>query len=341
MISAVILVCLLLLVYVQVHNSQKFEWGTFWKETRNLNWWCIFAAAALIHFNYILRALRWAVFLRPIKTDVSAWRLIPSQIIGFTGLALLGRPGELIRPYLVSKREQLTFSSQLAVWTVERLFDLGSIGVLLAINVMVSPLIKEMPSHGKLMAAAFLLLGGVTAGGIFAYIIRRSGPSVAAIVEKFIGRLSPNLGKKIATKIIAFGDGLHTVKDAASFAVLSLYSIVIWIMIVVAYLLVARAYPDIVSRMSLRTTVSFTILLLGCSVAGSMIALPAVGGGPQLATISAMVYLFKFPQELATSCGIMFWLTTFASVIPTGLAISRFEHVSLTNVSQETATEGN
>ena len=39
---------------------------------------------------------------------------------------MLGRAGEMIRPYIIAKKERLTFTSQVAVWGVERIFDMGS-----------------------------------------------------------------------------------------------------------------------------------------------------------------------------------------------------------------------
>ena len=69
------------------------------------------------------------------RREVSAVALIPPTLIGFTGLALLGRPGELIRPYLIARRTNLTFSSQLAVWAVERIFDIGGFTVLLVLAI--------------------------------------------------------------------------------------------------------------------------------------------------------------------------------------------------------------
>jgi glycosyltransferase 2 family protein len=93
------------------------------------------------------------------------------------------------------------------------------------------------------------------------------------------------------------------------------------------------------------------MLIMGSSMVGSMLQLPAVGGGTQLATISMMVHGFtadKFanpalalnvPIELATSAGILLWLVTFVSVVPLGLAIAHREHVSLRELSQEAERE--
>jgi len=67
---------------------------------------------------------------------------------------------------------------------------------------------------------------------------------------------------------------------------------------------------------------------------GSMLQLPAVGGGSQLATISMLSSGFHVEHELAVSCGMMLWAITFMSVIPIGLAIARHEHVSIRAVAQ-------
>src|SRR5262249_57578341 len=57
-------------------------------------------------------------------------------MIGFTAVALLGRPGEFIRPFLIGRKEGLGMSSQLAVWVVERLFDIGAFALIMAVNVI-------------------------------------------------------------------------------------------------------------------------------------------------------------------------------------------------------------
>jgi len=54
----------------------------------------------------VLRAVRWKALSAAVRPDVSIVKLIAPTVIGFTGLALLGRPGELIRPYLIAKQEK-------------------------------------------------------------------------------------------------------------------------------------------------------------------------------------------------------------------------------------------
>jgi hypothetical protein len=81
-------------------------------------------------------------------------------------------------------------------------------------------------------------------------------------------------------------------------------------------------------------TLPHEVVLMGSSMVGSMLQLPAVGGGSQLATISMLSSGFHVEHELAVSCGMMLWAVTFMSVIPPGLAIARHEHVSIRAVAE-------
>src|SRR5260370_41863974 len=97
----------------------------FWQQFRFVSVGHIVAVIALIYATYWVRAVRWAMFVSPTK-KVSAASLLGSQFIGFTAIALFGRLADLTRPYLVARRVGLSLSSQLAVYTIERMFDLGA-----------------------------------------------------------------------------------------------------------------------------------------------------------------------------------------------------------------------
>src|SRR5207248_6573071 len=85
--------------------------------------------------------------------------------------------------------------------------------------------------------------------------------------------------------------------------------------------------------------ISHVLLLMGFSMIGSVVQLPAVGGGSQLAVISALQVVYGIPPELAVSCGIVLWLVTFMACIPVGLWCAHREHVSLRKVSAESQAE--
>src|SRR6266478_9090443 len=144
LVYAVVFLVLVVLVYLQFRTWKNFDWARFW-ETRPKDWAHVAHGVALIYLAYVVRAIRWKIFLKPVRPEASAWSLVAPTIIGFTGLALLGRPGELIRPYLIARRQNLSFSSQLGVWAVERIFDFGAFTVLLVSAILVSAGPRSLP----------------------------------------------------------------------------------------------------------------------------------------------------------------------------------------------------
>jgi uncharacterized protein (TIRG00374 family) len=415
--TAVVLLVLGVLVYFQVQHWRAFDWGRFRAETAGISVPHIIFAFALIYLTYFLRAVRWKVFLKPI-CKARARDLLGPTFIGFTGLALLGRPGEFVRPYMIAKKENVSLSSQIGVWTVERIFDIGAFAVLMTVNVFLPGSIQSNPYIGKFREAALVLLGLVAAMSAFCYLIRTRGPRVAAFLHRTVTPISKNLAVHLEEKTRAFGIGLDTIHDRLSFLQVTALSLAIWFIIALAYREVAHAYPpepgfrqaritgqrpeprsvdvetatmagnallagqplDDTTLAELRSAlepkgyrlerhdaphdhgywlykgahrvkrvgdrphlsdldIGHTLLLMGFSMVGSIVQLPAVGGGSQLAVISALQVIYGIPPELAVSCGILLWLVTFMAVIPIGLVLAHREHVSLRKMSHEAHEE--
>ncbi len=353
LITALVLVILAALVYLQVRTWKKFDWHHFWVATHNTNKFYLVAGVALVYADYILRAVRWKILLRPVcKAKTSD--LVPPTMIGFTGLALLGRPGEFIRPYLIARKYNLSMSSQVAVWTVERLFDTGAFALITAINLLWNAdKLKQLPGfansaprlifgHPVSSFTFFQIFGialflGVCLAGWVAFKIRKNPSAASGFIERLLARISPKVAQSVAKRVQSFGEGLNTVKDVGSFFQLAGLSIIIWAVIGFAYMSVTHAYS--IHRLS-QMTLSSVFLLTAASVVGGVLQLPVVGGGSQLATIGMLRGVFNLSPELATSCGMMLWLVTFMSVSPVGLIMARTEHISLTRVEEESMKEG-
>ena len=331
MIWAVVVAVMLGLVYLQVREWQKFDWGRFWSQTGHVNWLYVVSAIGLIYATYIPRALRWKILLRPVCRTTTRELMAPT-VIGFTGLALLGRPGELMRPYLIARRTGLTMSDQMAVWTVERIFDTGAFAVLVALSLMASPSLRSLPYFSDAGFFLVLMVLGMTAFAIAAHWNYRR---IAAWVQRVLEPVAPHVGRRVAHKISAFGAGLNTIHDAGSFAQVVALSLFIWLLIALTYHQIVHAYPAPLTELGIPQV----ILLMGFSIVGSTVQLPVVGGGAQLATIAALLHVFSIPHELAVSAGIMLWLVTFLAVTPIGLVLAHREHVSLTKVTRESTRE--
>src|ERR1035438_7571840 len=159
----VVFAILCVLVYLQFRTWRNFDWARLLQY--HLTWRHIIHGVILIYFAYFLRAVRWKIFLRPVRKQASLLGLVPPTVIGFTGLALLGRAGEMIRPYLIARRENLSFASQVAVWAVERIFDVGAFTFILVAAIFLPSKLHAFASsappdvkHG-IYLTGYLLIG--------------------------------------------------------------------------------------------------------------------------------------------------------------------------------------
>jgi uncharacterized protein (TIRG00374 family) len=108
-------------IYVSFRNvplSQLFEY------MKNIDlWWAVFSVLVGLA-SYLLRALRWQIILMPVK-KIGFWHTFhPLSIAFMINCILPGRMGELARPAILYKRDQVAFSKGLATVGVERIFDL-------------------------------------------------------------------------------------------------------------------------------------------------------------------------------------------------------------------------
>jgi hypothetical protein len=321
-----------------IHTRVHFQWNVFRDELQHVDWRRIVFAIALVGFCYWLRAARWAVLVKPQK-KVTSFSLLGSQVIGFTAVALFGRLADLVRPYLVAKRTSLPITSQIAVYTVERMFDLGAMAMIFSGALLLAPDRATLPYHEALQHAALGGLAITVALAIFAISVRASGRAVAGLAEKSLGSFSPSLGHSVGTKIHAFRDGLDSIATWGDlFRALGL-SLVMWGLITAAYLETTRAF--VLSPELSAMTLARCMVLMAASMVGSVVQLPVLGWFTQIGvTTGVMQKVFHVQFEPALACGTMLLIVTFMCVIPVGLIWARIEHVSLKKVSEQSEQLG-
>ena len=329
LLGAILLGALVWLVHTRVH----FQWSVFRDELQHVDWRRIVFAVLMIVFCYWLRAVRWAVLIRPQK-KVTGFSLLGSQVIGFAAVALFGRLADLVRPYLVAKRTRLAVSSQIAVYTVERMFDLGAMALIFSSALLLAPDRATLPHHEALQHTALGGLAVTVALAVFAIVVRASGRALADLAERMLGGLSPALGQSVAAKIRAFRDGLDSITSFGEFFLALGLSLLMWGFITAAYLETTRAFilsPELSSM-----TLARCLVLMAASMVGSVVQLPVIGWFTQIGvTTGVMQKIFNVQFEPALACGTMLLIVTFMSVIPLGLIWARLEHVSIKKISEE------
>jgi hypothetical protein len=330
-----LLLALALIVFAN-RGHVHFDWAVFRLELRHVDWRHIAAGVGLIYTAIWLRALRWSVLIRRTKR-VSARTLIGPQFIGFTAVALFGRLADAIRPALVARRVGMSVSSQVAVYTIERTFDLGSAAMIFSGALLLAP--SDLPHHEVFVRAGMMSLGVTALLAIFALVTRAAGGAVADVVGTALGWLSKPIAERVAGRIRGYRDGLVAIRSALDFVIVALLSLAMWGLIASAYVQTLHAFVDTPEL----ATISFshTMLLMGASLGGSALQLPIIGWFTQIAvTATAMHTFYDAPIEAATACGALLLIVTFISIIPTGLVFARIHHFSMKASLKKAAEEG-
>src|SRR5919201_346637 len=109
-----------------------------WREMATARYGLIVLATVITLGYYALRAFRWQYLLIPIGPTrfSTAYR---TTVIGFAANFLLpARAGEVLRPYLLARREGLSATAAFATIILERLLDTAIVLILFAAFVLLS-----------------------------------------------------------------------------------------------------------------------------------------------------------------------------------------------------------
>jgi hypothetical protein len=324
------LIVLVLVVFV-FRGRIHFDWAMFWSQLKHVQWKHEAIAVALVYATYWMRSARWAVLVSPTK-KIGLFSTVGSQFIGFTAVGLFGRLADLTRPYLIAKRIELSLSSQIAVYTIERMFDLGSAAIIFSSALAFTP--KDLPHHEIFVKAGFYSLVGTLFLAVFAILVRVAGGAVAAFCRGVLGHVSKGAAESISQKILDFRDGLNALSSFKEFAIVLVISVVMWAGIGVAYVETLHGFVD--TKELATISYSQTMLLMGASIGGSLLQLPIVGWFTQIGvTAAAMRTFYGAPVESATACGALLLAVLSLSILPTGFIFAQVQRVSLKKAAEE------
>jgi uncharacterized protein (TIRG00374 family) len=315
------------LITREMSNWRHFDWSVFYANARYVSISRTLAAVAITYAGFLLRAIRWRILLRPVK-EVPAARLLGPTLIGFTGLALLGRSSEFIRPYLIARKEHLSISSQMAVLTLERIFDMTAALMLIVTAILSSSELRGLPYLAQLGRGALVLTSLVAIASMVVFLLAIHGERLGVALQRILSPLSTRLAHGASEMAKAFGADLNLIRDAKSLAQIIVLSVAIWFSLALASLETIHAFEGL-QRISL----AGAFVLLGFSLMGSLAPLPG-GGTQQLLVLAALVDVFGVSTELAVSCSILGWLAIFIAPVPAGLILLRHEQLSLSSLSR-------
>jgi uncharacterized protein (TIRG00374 family) len=314
----------LLLVRSIRHNPQwrNFQWSTFADSLFAIETSWALGGLAAVYITYLVRALRWKALMRHLKRDPSLWNLFSASVIGFAAIGVFGRAGEMVRPYLISRKENVLLSSQIAVWLVERCFDTLTllITAAFALGQFEAAGLRESPTLTETLHTTGRLLAFSTLALVVLMIALRN---LAEPINNWIISHLPHRLARLEHHFRAFEEGTRGLHSLRALTVCILYSVAEWILMALCYYCVFNSFSG-----GVRLTVSQTLIFMACVMLGSVVNIPGIGGGVQVASLLVLTELFGLRPEPAASISLLIWGFTFLAVIPPAVVLMIYEGLS-------------
>jgi len=235
-----------------------------WEAVRTANYIWIVPGVAVYFFGVWVRTWRWDYLLRPVKR-IPVRRLFPVVVIGYMGNNIFPvRAGELIRAYLLRKREGVSISTSLATILVERVFD----GLVMLMFVFIGLPFTPMPGwlQGMVIAASLLFFGALAVFMVLAIKVEWAETVYGWVIDRLVpARFRPPI-RGFADR---FMTGLQALRSGRAVLMLFLTSIVIWLAETVKYWFVMHAFGF---------TVPFWVLMLMNGIVNLATTIPSSPG---------------------------------------------------------------
>lgn len=312
--------------------GEGFDLGTLLHTITRADWRWLAVAWLLNILSYYVRVLRWMVMLRPLAPDADRWRLFSATVIGFSALVLFGRPGELVRPYLIARAAQVPVMSQMAALMLERLYDTLTLLAIFGYSLAAVP--HSALLSGSALRWAFEVGGwftGVTCTLCLAVLagLQRSPDRLGERVQAALGFLEARNQERAARMVNSAMDGLRSVRSTRSILELFALSIVTWVLLVFCYAAVFQAFPETVSL-----SWSSVLVYIGFVAFGSIVQIPGIGGGVQLVSILVLTQLFHVGLETATGIALVTWAITLIGILPLGAVLALREGLNWKRIKE-------
>ena len=185
------------------------------RDMANVDWRWVLIGMGFDILSYVMQAIRWKFLLEPFG-KVRTLRAIRAVFAGlFANLIFPLRPGELLRSYLLSNTEEMSFGYVIGSVGVERLVDLVVATAALGVVSLMVDLPRDFRRVADILGVATLVLVTVVVVVIF-YLETRMGRQL----------LQPDAKSKQAPgKIMGALAGLHAMGTAPSFYPALLFSL--------------------------------------------------------------------------------------------------------------------
>jgi uncharacterized protein (TIRG00374 family) len=284
----------------------------------NADYWYAIPAACLSLLSIWFRAVRWRYLLNPIK-KIGLASLFSSASIGFMANSVLpARLGEVVRAYVIGRKEQISKSTAFATVVVARIFD-GMTILMLVIFVLLRYSYDYPGWLQKIVYVAFIFYFFALAFILFLKL--RSDQSIKVV--SFILKPFPEKVQFAVSRFVSsFINGLGIIKSYRNVLGASLSSILVWLPIAFIIYILAHSF-------NIDLPFSGALLMLAIYTFGMMIpSAPGFVGTIQYFSVMGLS-IFGVSRATAFGFSVVYHLCTFLPITVVGFVFLIIEGYTL------------
>ena len=315
-------------------HYKGFSWTKLGEAVRGARLDLLLLSLLGIYVCYWIRGLRWVRLSRHVGF-AGLWSVYAATLMGFLAIVLLGRAGEPVRPLLIARREHLPISAMFGIYVVERLLDIAVTILMIGWTLVYLPeLLREVEGseaafHSAsllpaLQKAGFVLFVGLAVAAVFlVYLsVTRGGILARAIVR---WHHAEGWRQRTARIFAGFLEGLQALRTGRDLVEAIGLTAAHWALVLAIYCWVPRSFGGTLASFHTRDAV----VTLACTMLGSTLQLPGIGGGSWVGSFLAMTLFLGIPNEPAMAAAVTLWLVTFAGCAIVGIPLLAREGMSL------------
>ncbi len=270
-----------------------------------------------------VRAVRWQYLLSPIQ-KISVQRLFPVVVIGYMANNVLPvRMGEIVRAYVLGRREGVRKTAGLATIVVERIMDGITMILFLSVFSLFVKIGTSIEGLEKIAAGVFLVVIALF------FVVAHSREWMKKLEGFGLKFVPAKLRPRVAGIADSFIDGLQILRQWRDLLMVFVLSVLAWGFEAGMYWMVALAFNNL--------NLSLAAVFMTLAVANLATLIPSTPGyvGPfDAAAKLVLVQIFAISQNLASSYVILLHAALYLPVTLLGLYYWLREHFSFKEADQ-------
>jgi glycosyltransferase 2 family protein len=324
---ALSIILTLILLYVAFYNV---NFDDVLKAVSKASIFWILVLAVDLMLAHFLRAVRWKVILKSVKSDTSIKNLFGALMVGYGVNCIIPRLGEITRAVLVGRWEGLSSSSMFGAVIVERVIDI----IFLAVSVLISVFIWQEDLYSTfpwLKSALYFSILGIILFILFIYFLIRFKEHFYGIIVRSLGKISKKAADKSAHIFEMLIQGFGSLKGTKNYLLTLGLSVVI--MVLYAFSSYTGFYTLYMENIR---PVNFSMAWVLMSISGIGVVIPTPGAtGSYHALAKSALMLFGFGQVISLSYAFLTHIISYIMFIIAGslsFLILNKRHESLVKV---------